>query len=229
MIPIVQVLPLRKRRILPASARSMTSGKICDRMTIPLRSLRRLAAISACCSGCVVTALFAAPPTPAERFPKPRWTWSRPKPKGELDAPVRRTPAATDLESTAGSTADTTSQRTGQEPLDPVEGDPRALDVVEEPVVKLRYVAADWEKVLGDVAESTGSTLVLMDTPKGRFSRQDFARYTRGQAVQILNRELEPNGYRILEKDKLTCIVSGWSIAARKAVRVVCGRMFRKS
>jgi general secretion pathway protein D len=73
--------------------------------------------------------------------------------------------------------------------------------------VRLYYIGQTWSSVLQDVADKTGSTLILHDCPPGRFSRQGGDRYTRSEAVTVLNRELEPMGYRILEKgDFLTVI-----------------------
>lgn len=77
----------------------------------------------------------------------------------------------------------------------------------EEPTVRLAYLAADWPHILNELAQKTGSTLVMLDTPPGRFSRQDWRKYTRTEAVQILNRELEPEGFRIVEKDQFLTVM----------------------
>lgn len=93
----------------------------------------------------------------------------------------------------------------------PAQGDPaqvvaRAQDE-EDGLLRLAYVSTAWEKVLQDVAEKTGSQLVMHDVPQGRYSRADLNKYDRTQAVQILNRELEPLGYRILEKDQFLTVM----------------------
>jgi general secretion pathway protein D len=77
----------------------------------------------------------------------------------------------------------------------------------EEPTLRLSYLAATWPHVLNELAEKTGSTLVMLDTPPGRFSRQDWRKYTRAEAVRILNRELEPEGFRIVEKEQFLTVM----------------------
>ncbi len=58
------------------------------------------------------------------------------------------------------------------------------------------------------MAKATGSQLVIMDEPPGRFTRQDWSgTYSRTEAVQILNRELEPLGYRLLEKNQFLTVI----------------------
>jgi len=69
-----------------------------------------------------------------------------------------------------------------------------------EPQVKLNYTAATWEKVLQEVAQETGSVLIADRVPSGRFTRRDKAKYSRGDAVRIINREIEPLGFRLVEK-----------------------------
>jgi len=76
-----------------------------------------------------------------------------------------------------------------------------------EKTVRLYYVSALWSDILQDVATKTGSTLVMHDAPPGRWSHQGFEKLSRADAVTVLNRELEPQGYRILPKgDYLTVI-----------------------
>ncbi|MBW3542490.1 MAG: hypothetical protein KY476_19685 [Planctomycetes bacterium] len=76
-----------------------------------------------------------------------------------------------------------------------------------EPTCKLSFFNADWNQILSQVAEETGSTLVMFDTPPGRLTRRDRNHYTRAEAVRILNRELEPQGFRILEKDQYLTVI----------------------
>ncbi len=70
----------------------------------------------------------------------------------------------------------------------------------EEPQdVRLNYpINVPWSKVLSDLAEATGSRLVMHDVPHGNYQRQDWAKHTRDEAIKILNQTLEPDGYRIL-------------------------------
>ncbi len=54
--------------------------------------------------------------------------------------------------------------------------------------------------MLTDVARLLELDLVMPDVPHGSFSRVDWRRHSRSEAVWILNRELEPKGYRLLVK-----------------------------
>jgi general secretion pathway protein D len=73
--------------------------------------------------------------------------------------------------------------------------------------VRLNHVSATWEAVLTQLAEDSGSTLVLHDVPPGRYTRQDWRRHTRSEAVRILNQQLGPLGYRILAKDRFLTVI----------------------
>src|SRR5690606_16288349 len=53
--------------------------------------------------------------------------------------------------------------------------------------VRLNHFSSPWESVLTELAESTGSTLVMEKAPQGRYSRRDRGHYTRAEAVRILN------------------------------------------
>ncbi|MFG0332873.1 MAG: secretin N-terminal domain-containing protein, partial [Maioricimonas sp. JB049] len=73
--------------------------------------------------------------------------------------------------------------------------------------LRLNYISTTWAKVLNDLAEKTGSTLVMYDIPPGRYNRQDWDQHSRPEAVRILNRELEPLGFRILEKGEFLTVI----------------------
>jgi len=77
----------------------------------------------------------------------------------------------------------------------------------ETATLRLNYVSATWAKVLHELADKTGSTLVMYDIPPGRYNRQDWDQHTREDAVRILNRELEPLGFRILEKGEFLTVI----------------------
>ena len=94
-------------------------------------------------------------------------------------------------------------------PADPVAERPDAANV------PMRFFNAPWSKVLRDVAEASGSTLVMTDVPPGRFSRFDRNAYTRGEAVRFLNRELEPAGFRVLEEGPNLVVVHERSVRQR--------------
>jgi hypothetical protein len=66
--------------------------------------------------------------------------------------------------------------------------------------VKLNYFSKSWGDVMRDVAQQSGRPLVMDKVPPGRFSRSDWTKYSVNDAVKILNRELEPKGFRILER-----------------------------
>ncbi len=76
-----------------------------------------------------------------------------------------------------------------------------------ESTVHLNHMSAPWTKVLQDLADGTHSTLVMHDAPAGRFSRHDWHKHTRTEAVRILNRDLEKLGYRILEKGQFLTVI----------------------
>ncbi len=68
--------------------------------------------------------------------------------------------------------------------------------------VYLKYYQADWRTILNKVAEQSGSTAIIHEAPEGYHTKHDRTPYTRNEAVQILNRELEPDGFRILESNQ---------------------------
>jgi len=84
----------------------------------------------------------------------------------------------------------------------------RATQQRESKTVTLNYYGAGWSKVLEKVAEATSSTLVMHETPPGRFSRRDRNRYPRTEAVRILNRELEQHGFRLVEQGKYLIVLN---------------------
>jgi type II secretion system protein D len=77
----------------------------------------------------------------------------------------------------------------------------------EQRVVRMTFVSTPWPQVLQYVASETKSTLVMHDVPEGRYTHRDLRSYTRTEAVQILNQELESHGYRILEKDEFLTVI----------------------
>ncbi len=71
---------------------------------------------------------------------------------------------------------------------------------VQEKTFKLNYFSSPWETVFKDLAEATGSQLIADRVPKGRFSRRDATEYSRHDAVRIINKDIEPLGFRLIEK-----------------------------
>ncbi|WP_231746812.1 secretin N-terminal domain-containing protein [Maioricimonas rarisocia] len=82
-----------------------------------------------------------------------------------------------------------------------------AVPLWETATLRLNYISTTWAKVLNDLAEKTGSTLVMYDIPPGRYNRQDWDQHSRTEAVRILNRELEPLGFRVLEKGEFLTVI----------------------
>ncbi len=76
-----------------------------------------------------------------------------------------------------------------------------------EKQVKLNYFAQTWGDVLRDVAKQGHRELIIDKVPPGRFSRNDWSRYSLSDAVKILNRELEPKGFRVLERGQYLDLV----------------------
>lgn len=77
----------------------------------------------------------------------------------------------------------------------------------EAPVVRLNFLSSEWSTVLQKIADSSGSILVADRMPTGKFSRQDFHKYSRTEAVRILNEELVKKDYRLLEKGKYLVLI----------------------
>ncbi|MCA9004131.1 MAG: hypothetical protein KDA70_02570 [Planctomycetaceae bacterium] len=73
--------------------------------------------------------------------------------------------------------------------------------------ISLNHVQATWAQVLKQVAEQSELTLVMDVVPKGFFSRIDKRPHTLSEAFQILNRELEPKGFRLLQKDSFLIVL----------------------
>ncbi len=83
-----------------------------------------------------------------------------------------------------------------------------AASPAENATTKLNFYSKSWDKVLQEVAQSTGAILVADKIPRGRYSRQDFRNYSRSEAVRILNDELEKQDFRILEKGKYLVVLN---------------------
>ncbi|MBM81073.1 MAG: hypothetical protein CMJ78_10825 [Planctomycetaceae bacterium] len=64
--------------------------------------------------------------------------------------------------------------------------------------VSLNFFHSSWSKILQRVAEESGKKLVMERIPKGRFSRRDGRKYELDDAIKVLNRELEPENFRLI-------------------------------
>jgi len=61
----------------------------------------------------------------------------------------------------------------------------------------LNYVSASWSKVLQDFASATQTELVADHVPTTKYSRWDWKAHSRDEALKILNKELEPQNFRL--------------------------------
>lgn len=73
--------------------------------------------------------------------------------------------------------------------------------------LSLNYRSTPWEKVLKDLTESSGHTLVMKTTPPGRYSRRDGNQYSFAEALRVLNHSLEKDGFRLLEQGQYLILI----------------------
>ena len=73
--------------------------------------------------------------------------------------------------------------------------------------VKLNYFSASWPRVFQDLAESGNMEFISDKMPRGRFSRMDKTEYTRAEAIRIVNKEIEPQGLRLIEKGQFLILI----------------------
>jgi len=89
------------------------------------------------------------------------------------------------------------------------------------PDIKLNFYSKSWADVFESLAEQSGSQLVMDSVPGGRFSRRDSRKYTRSEAVRILNRELEGEGFRLVEKANFLVVLQLNDVRMRYRTPVV--------
>lgn len=97
----------------------------------------------------------------------------------------------------------------------PAEGQDETQNSEDVANITLNHLQSTWDQVLRKVAEQSGLTLVMDVVPKGFFSRRDKRPHTLEETFQILNRELEPKGFRLLQKDKFIVVLDLRSTKAR--------------
>ncbi len=106
-------------------------------------------------------------------------------------------PNTTDDAGVVPASAETVSQtpasRTGPAPVDNQPGDNH---------LRLFYVDTPWSVILKDFAKETSTELVADRVPRGTWSRLDRRSYTAPEALRILNKELEPKGFRLVFKGR---------------------------
>ncbi len=71
-----------------------------------------------------------------------------------------------------------------------------------EKKIKLNYYSASWPRVFQDLTDFYGMELISEQVPEGRFSRYDTSEHSRRHALRIVNQQLEPQGFRLIEKGK---------------------------
>lgn len=84
---------------------------------------------------------------------------------------------------------------------------PGTVSASSDKTIKMNYFSRSWGDVLNDIAKQSGRQLIIDKVPPGRFSRNDWTKYSLGEAIRILNRELEPKGFRILERGQYLDLV----------------------
>lgn len=84
---------------------------------------------------------------------------------------------------------------------------PTSAPQTQTATIRLYHLAVPWSKVLQELADDAGLTLVMHDVPPGRFTRNDWHKHTREEAVRIVNRDLEPLGFRVLANDKFLTVI----------------------
>ncbi|MEZ6062080.1 MAG: secretin N-terminal domain-containing protein [Planctomycetaceae bacterium] len=86
-------------------------------------------------------------------------------------------------------------------------GDAQAAPEQDPDGVRLNYFDAGWQRVLRDVAQQAELSLVMDKIPSGRFARRDKTRYSVESALNILNTELEPQGFRLILQNNFLIVL----------------------
>jgi type II secretory pathway component GspD/PulD (secretin) len=74
--------------------------------------------------------------------------------------------------------------------------------------VRLNMKTASWSKVLKRIARHGGMEVVMKSPPPGSFTCFDSADHTIPDALRIVNRQLEPLGYRVLAQGNYLLVVN---------------------
>ena len=73
--------------------------------------------------------------------------------------------------------------------------------------VRLNAIQTPWEQFLRYLARQTGSHLVMKQAPPGRFHHLSTRLYTRQEAIELVNEQLQPLGYRLLDQGRHLVLV----------------------
>jgi type II secretion system protein D len=74
--------------------------------------------------------------------------------------------------------------------------------------VTLNLKAASWNRVLKRIARHGGLDVVMKSSPPGTFSCSDTEEHTIPDALRIVNRQLEPRGFRALQQGKYLVVLN---------------------
>ncbi|MCA9103478.1 MAG: hypothetical protein KDA63_20130, partial [Planctomycetales bacterium] len=85
----------------------------------------------------------------------------------------------------------------------------------EAPTFRLSFFNTTWPQVFRTLAERSGSELVMQRAPAGRFTRADRKKYTRTEAVRIINAEIEPEGFRVIEQGRHLVVLAMDEVRAK--------------
>ncbi len=97
-----------------------------------------------------------------------------------------------------------TTERQSQRPVEIKESDAESNEPAD---ISLNYFQSTWKNVLTKIAEQNELTLVMDVAPRGYFSRRDKRLHSLSETFLILNRELEPKGFRLIQKDKFLIVL----------------------
>lgn len=78
---------------------------------------------------------------------------------------------------------------------------------VSDSEISLFYLDASWQRVLNDIAEKSGKTLVMNRVPPGRVQRTSRKKYSLQGAMQVLNPMLEREGFRLTEMQEYLVVM----------------------
>lgn len=81
--------------------------------------------------------------------------------------------------------------------------------------IKLRFFNTTWSRVLQDVCEQSGTTLVMDKLPPGRWTHGDRGRHSLAECIGIFNHELEPKGFRVIRKGDFVVVLEMKAVRSR--------------
>ncbi|QDT63632.1 secretin N-terminal domain-containing protein [Calycomorphotria hydatis] len=84
-----------------------------------------------------------------------------------------------------------------------------------EPHVRLNFSNQSWASVLRSIARQSDSHLVMDRAPAGRWNRTDLHKYTRAEAIRVINQQLESQNFRVLEQGAYLVVLDLSSLRAR--------------